>query len=124
MSGTCPGHYHLSSSKEKSFLFCKIKHQIFSLPQIAFDCSSPLIILVPPLKRARKAPETFNLFLSTSLVGVNVSLLSRREPQLDTPTSFVPGHVCRNGVKNPEWRLRLRVISGHFAEFLNGHLAR
>jgi hypothetical protein len=54
-------------------------------------------------------------------VVVNVFLLSRWEPQLTTPTSFVPGYVCRNGVKNPEWWLRLRVISGHFAEFLNGH---
>jgi hypothetical protein len=66
------------------------------------------------------------LFIKTGwgcalLVVVNVFPLSRWEPQLTTPTSFVPGYVCRNGVKNPEWWLRLRVISSHFAEFLNGH---
>jgi hypothetical protein len=55
-----------------------------------------------------------------SVVGVSVFPLSRREPHLNTPPSFVPGYVCGNGVKNPEWWLRLRVISGHFAEFLNG----
>jgi hypothetical protein len=62
--------------------------------------------------------------LETIIVGVSVFSLSRREPHLNTLPSFVPGYVCRNGVKNPEWWLRLRVISGHFAEFLNGHLAR
>lgn len=50
-------------------------------------------------------------------------LLCRREPQLNTPTSFVPtGNVCRNGLNDPEWWLCLWVISGHFVEFLNGHL--